>query len=399
MATESSWRTLWALDPNVRFLNHGSFGACPKVVIDAQRDWQLQLESQPVAFFERDCREPWEKARAALATFVGARADDLVFLSNATTGVNTVLRSLDFSPGDELLVTDHAYNACANALKFVAKCANVSIRTARIPFPIESADQAVDAILGQVTNRTKLALIDHITSATGLVLPIAQIVEELNTRGVDTLVDGAHSVGHVELDLSKLGAAYYTSNCHKWLCTPKGTAFLHVRADRQVGMRPLTISHAASRDPEEPGFFHAEFDWQGTADPTGFLTIPLAIEYLGSLFPGGWRDLRAHNRALALEARRIIGDRLSIPPAAPEDMLGNLVAFPLQPRPGLPDHVLTPDPLHERLMTEANIEVPVFRWFSPPHRFVRISAQLYNHADEYRELADALMRLGEGPTS
>jgi isopenicillin-N epimerase len=371
----SPWRALWALDPDTLFLNHGSFGACPTAILDEQARWRCELEREPVAFFEDIARKPWADARAALATFLGAEPADLVFVNNATSGVNTVLRSYTFEAGDELLVTDHAYQACRNALDYVAERENIRVIVAEVPFPIASPDEAVTAILDSVTPRTRLALIDHITSATGIILPVERIIGELGERGVDTLVDGAHVPGHLDLDLGKLGAAYYTGNCHKWLCTPKGTAFLHVRRDLQTGVRPLTISHAASLPPDDPARFQAEFDWPGTTDPTGFLTIPAAIEFLGSLMAGGGPAVRAHTHALAMHARAVIGERLNIPPAAPKNMLGNLVAFPLK--------------------NEASIQVPVYRWFSPPRRLLRISAQLYNHADEYVRLADVLHEFGE----
>ena len=261
----------WSLDPKVIYLNHGSFGACPTVVLQMQSDLRREMESEPVDFLVRRLPARLDEARKVFAAFVGAEPADLVFVPNATTGVNAVLRSLDFAPGDELLTTSHVYAACRKTLDFISSRSGARVVVADVPFPIESEDEVVAPILAAVTARTRLALLDHITSPTALVYPIRRLVEELDSRGVDTLVDGAHAPGMVPLDLEGLGAAYYTGNAHKWLCAPKGAAFLFVRRDRQAGLHPSAISHGYSLG------FHAEFDWTGTCDPTAWLCIPEAI--------------------------------------------------------------------------------------------------------------------------
>src|SRR5438067_6110862 len=242
----SSLARLWTLDPAVTFLNHGSFGACPRPVLEAQQCLRERLERQPVQFLVRDLEVLLDDARRALAAFLGADPAGLVFVPNATTGVNAVLRSLALAPGDQLLVTDHAYNACRNALDFVAAAARAEVVVVPVPFPLASADAVVEAVLARATPRTRLALLDHVTSPTGRVLPIRRPVRELAARGVDTLVDGAHAPGMLPLDLGALGAAYYAGNCHKWLCAPKGAGFLHVRRDRRAVVRPVVISHGAN---------------------------------------------------------------------------------------------------------------------------------------------------------
>jgi isopenicillin-N epimerase len=329
---------------------------------------------------------------------VGAQTDHLAFVNNATTGVNAVLRSLHFEPDDELLVTDHAYNACRNALDFVAERAGAKVVVSPIPFPIESPGQVVDALLARVTSRTRLAMLDHVTSPTALVLPLEEIASALSARGVEVLVDGAHAPGMVPLDLEALGDAgvtYYSGNCHKWLCAPKGAGFLWVTPDRRESIRPTVISHGANAVDTSRSRFHREFDWVGTADITPWLCVPTAIDAVGESLEGGWDAIRARNHAMALEARDLLLDALGLAAApARDDMLGSMAALPLR----WPDGV-TPgrgfDTLNARLFEGYRIEVPVMRWPSPPRRLLRISAQLYNTRADYERLAQALQDLGE----
>jgi isopenicillin-N epimerase len=382
----------WPLDPDILFLNHGSFGACPIPVLQAQLRVLERLERNPVGFLAREFEPRLDEARAALAEFVGAPAENLVFVPNATTGVNTVLRSVALDPGDEILVTSHEYNACRNALDFVAERTGVRVVTIPIPFPIAGPEPVVRAVLERVTPRTRLLLIDHVTSPTALILPVEPLVRELNARGIDTLVDGAHGPGMLPLQLQALGAAYYTGNCHKWLCAPKGAGFLYARPDRQAGLRPLVISHGANATRLDRSRFHLEFDWTGTQDPAPYLCVSVAIRVLGSLLPGGWEELRARNHALAVEGRRILCEALEIAPPCPEEMLGSMAALPLETgeTAAPPDGVPADDPLERALFDRHRIVVPVFRWPDPPARIVRISAQVYNRAEQYQMLARAL---------
>jgi isopenicillin-N epimerase len=390
--TDRDLAALWPLDPSVVFLNHGSFGACPTEVLRHQATLRAEMEAEPVRFLSRELDGRLDVARQALAAFIGADADDLAFVTNATGGVNAVLRSLAFVPGDELLTTDHAYGACRNTLDFVASRSGAHLVIVQIPFPLASPDAAVDAVLSRVTSRTRLALLDHITSPTAVILPIERLVRELAGRGVDVLVDGAHAPGMVPLDLNALGAAYYSGNCHKWLCAPKGSAFLWVRRDRQRDVRPLTISHGASVTRAERSRFRLEFDWTGTSDPTAWLTVPRAIEYLGSLVPGGWPALMARNHALALEARRLVCAAAGTPPPCPDDMVGSLASIVLPDGPTRDIGWRRPDPIQRRLFNGWGIEVPVMSWPAAPRRLVRISAQLYNRLDHYATLADAVSK-------
>jgi isopenicillin-N epimerase len=385
----------WPLDPGVTFLNHGSFGSCPLPVLEFQRELRERMERQPVKFFVRDLEELLDWARVRLAKFLGGKAENLVFVPNATSGVNAVLRSLDFDPGDELLVTDHEYNACRNALDYVAQRTGAKVVVAKIPFPLGSAEEVIEAVMGAVTWRTRLALLDHVTSQTGLVLPIEFLVRELNARNVDALVDGAHAPGMVKLDLHSLNAAYYTGNCHKWVCAPKGAAFLHVREDRQARVRPLVISHGANSPRTDRSRYLIEFGWMGTSDPTAALSVPKAIEVVRSLRPGGWDEVMRHNRDLALAGRRVLCDALRIPPPCPDEFIGALASVPIpDARSSKPSkNPLYLDPLQDRLLEEFGIEVPVIPWPAPPKRLLRISAQLYNSLPQYEKLAAALKKL------
>jgi len=381
----------WTLDPDIAFLNHGSFGACPAPVQAVQQQLRDRIERQPVQFFVRDLEGLLDEARASLATFLGADADDLALVPNATTGVNAVLRSLNLNPGDELLTTNHEYNACRNALEFVAERAGATVVVADIPLPLASSQQAAAIILDAVTPRTRLALLDHITSQTALILPIEELTTALAELGIPVLVDGAHAPGMVPVDLNKLGAAYYTGNCHKWLCAPKGAGFLHVRKEYQESVRPAIISHGANSTRRDRSRFLAEFDWTGTTDPTAALSVPAALEFMGSLLPGDWDAVRERNHSLALAARSLLCTELDLEPLCPDDMIGAIASLPLPPGSGEPpSSPLYADPLQDTLLERYSIEVPVIPWPAAPQRLVRISAQVYNTLDEYQRLADAL---------
>jgi len=365
-------RRHWGLDPAVSYLNHGSYGACPTAVLAEQSRLRAGMEADPVRFFTRELAPRLDAALAALGAFVGAAPSDLAFVSNATAGVNAVLRSLDFKPGDEILVTDHAYEACANAAQYVAAHTGARVVVARVPFPVRGSREVVEAVLSAAGPRVRLAVLDHVTSVTALVWPIAELVTSLKGRGIDTLVDGAHAPGMIPLDIASLGAAYYAGNCHKWLCAPKGAGFLHVRRDRQDGIAPTVISRINRT-------LRGRFDWTGTWDPTAALSVPAALQHLASLLPGGWPAVMAANHALALRARAILCESLRLEPPAPGGMLGAMAALILPAMPGQ-------DTLQDRLAQEG-IEVPVVAWGDPQRRVLRVSAQLYNAEEEFRRLA------------
>lgn len=379
-----SFAAHWGLDPSVVYLNHGSYGACPSEVLAAQSALRWEMERELVDFMNGTLPSRLKAARQPLASFVGADAADLVFVTNATMGVNAVLRSLPFGPDDELLVTSHTYNACRMTVDYVAARCGVGIVVAELPFPCRHEDDIVGAILDRVSPRTRLALIDHVTSPTALVLPLARLVHELQSRGIDTLVDGAHAPGMVRVALNELGAAYYTGNAHKWMCAPKGAAFLHVRRDRQKVLHPTVISHGYDSG------LQAEFDWTGTCDPTAWLCIPEAIRFMGSLLPGGWPEVMATNRALVLRARRLLFDTLQVEAPCPETMIGTMATIALPKfAAGSLGATLDADGLHD-WFRKRGVEL----WFHPhPMPICRISAQLYNDYGQFERLAAMLQEL------
>ena len=385
----SSFQQLWSLDPSVTFLNHGSFGACPTTVLEAQQRLREQLEHEPLRFFGREWEPLLDEARKKLAEFVGGDAEDLVFVPNATTGVNSVLRSLVFHPEDEILTTNHEYNACRNALDFIASRTGARVVVAKIPFPIESPQEILDAVIEQVSPKTRLALLDHVTSQTGLIFPLQQLVKQLQQRGVDTLVDGAHAPGMLPLNLLEIGATYYTGNCHKWLCAPKGAAFLYVRRDKQPEIRPLTISHGANSPRTDKSRFQLEFDWMGTDDPTAYMCVPEAIAFMGSLLPGGWNELRQRNHQLALQARQLLCEALNVSMPCPDEMIGSMAVVPMPEVLESRNFMALRDELFDRF----GIQVQVVPWQEKPKLLVRVSAQIYNTLEQYEYLGKALKEL------
>jgi isopenicillin-N epimerase len=387
----------WTLDPAITFLNHGSFGATPRAVLDAQTRWRARMEEEPVRFLAQELEGHLDAARSELATFLGSDPDDLAFVPNATAGINTVLGSLRFAPGDELLITDHAYNAARNALEAVGERWGARPVVVEVPFPDATPGDVCERILAAVSARTRLALLDHITSPTALVYPVRELIAELAARGVETLVDGAHAPGMLELDLVALGADYYTGNCHKWLCAPKGSGFLWARREHQPQIRPLAISHGANSPRTDRSLFRLEMDWTGTMDPSAYLSVPDALRFGGSLLPGGWDELRARNHQLALDARDLLCAALEVDPPAPDEMIGSMasVQLPFEDAPGAVQGVDLADPLHDRLLDEYHIQAMITPWPQRPagltwRRLVRLSAAPYNDLEDYRLLARVL---------
>ena len=398
----------WALDPNVTYLNHGSFGACLREVLQVQQRWRDRVDANPTSFLGRELEDLLDWVRSEIGAFVGADADDLALTTNATAGINIVLRSLVLRPGDEVLATDHAYNASLNALRFVAERSGARVILARIPFPCPDPDAAYTAIMSRVTPRTRLAMIEHVTSPTALVLPLERLVPALMARGVGVLVDGAHGPGQVPLDLRTLDPDWYAATAHKWVCAPKGTGFLYVRRDRQATIRPLAISHGANDRRTDRSRFRLEFDWTGTFDPSAFLTIPAAIDGMAEVMKGGWESIRAANRELAARARDVLAESTDAVPGGPASMSAAMASLVLPFAPRSRERAEEARGAITAGLLERRIEVPLIPWPSPwlidsgdlpPDTplglLVRVSAQLYNRIGQYERLASILAGLVE----
>ncbi|MFK7759421.1 MAG: aminotransferase class V-fold PLP-dependent enzyme [Phycisphaerales bacterium] len=378
----------FVIDPDVVYLNHGSFGACPRAILDAQSAHRLSAERELVRFYVHDCWAKLDRSRIALADLVKCDSADLVFVHNATTGVATALSNLDLQQDDELLVTNCEYKACMNNFGRVADRAGASITVADLPWPISSKEQVIDAIMSKVTTNTKVALLSLITSSTGIRLPVEELIPLLKEQGVITILDAAHGPGCVPMDIRGWGAAYTAGNAHKWLCAPKGAAFLHVQPEHQPGFVPLIDSNdamdldAAGSRTGRSGFNHA-FDYAGTDDVSAYLTIADCIEWINSNFRGGIQELMNRNKDLCLQARDLICDAIGVDAPVPDSMIGPLSTIDLPA--GLPS---APE-LKELLESKYQIQVPV--WGTPTSdSSLRISVQMYNSIEQYEYLAESL---------
>ncbi|NTU79217.1 MAG: aminotransferase class V-fold PLP-dependent enzyme [Chloroflexales bacterium] len=370
------------LRPGIAFLNHGSFGACPRPVFEAYQSWQRELEAQPVEFLGRRIGGLLAQARADLGAYLGAAADDLAFLPNATHAVNVVARALELAPGDEVLGTDHEYGAVERAWRFVCARRGARYLSAPIPLPIEGPDQVSEALWSAVTPRTRIIVVSHITSPTALTFPVTEICHRAREAGILTLVDGAHAPGQIELDLPALRADFYAGNCHKWLCAPKGAGFLYARREAQPLLKPLVVSWGWQ--PEAPGRspFVDYFGWAGTADPAAYLSVPAAIEYQRER---RWPAVRAACRALLAEARArvaALAGQGQICPDSPAWWV-QMAAVPLPP--------CDPARLKARLWEEYAVEVPIVVWRGRP--LVRISVQAYTTPSDIDRLVAGLRAL------
>ncbi|MCX8051106.1 MAG: aminotransferase class V-fold PLP-dependent enzyme [Chlorobi bacterium] len=373
-------RSAWLLDPDVVFLNNGSFGATPIEVLEVQHEWQRRFEREPLEFVGRHLHDELRSAAQAMAAFMSCRGEDVVFVENATTGINAVLRSIAplLRPGDRLLTTSHVYNAVRQAMRYIAWLTGAEYVEVPVPFPIASSEEVVERVSAVLTDRTRFAVFDHVTSPTGLIFPVEQLVRLCKERGVWVMIDGAHAPGMVPLDLESLGADWYTGNFHKWLFAPKGCAFLWTAPERQPITHPVVISHGYG------GGYLAEFDFTGTKDWSAYLSAPAGLAFLQRL---GFERARQYNRTLALHAQSVLAEALAIEPPAPPEMIAYLAAVPLAGRGRTLDDAQR---IHDWLFDEHRIEVPVFAFDGM--LVLRTASQVYNEADEYDYLADVLAR-------
>ena len=378
-------RDAFLLDPAVTFLNHGSFGACPREVFDDWQRWQRELERNPVEFLGRRSAALLATSRQALAGFVGAAAEDLVYVPNATTGVNIVARSLDLRPGDEILTTDHEYGACDATWQRVAAQCGARIVRVPVPLPFDS-ESFVERMLAAVTPATRLLFASHITSTTALLFPVAELCAAARARGISTLVDGAHAPGQVELDLDAIGADFYTGNCHKWLCAPKGAAFLHARPEHHERLHATVTSWGYAEQVSGHSGFDAylghsllerRLQWQGTRDISAWLAVPAAIDFQRR---HDWPRLRQRCHRMALATMHLLAAHFGLPPIGRDDDFGQMVPVPVPHRDG--------EALRAQLFAEHRIEVPVTGHGG--RHFVRVSVQAYNTEEELARLEAAL---------
>lgn len=379
----------WKLDPEVVHLNHGSFGATPIEVLEEQDRWRRAMESNPVTFMMETYQPALEEARRAVARFVGADPEGTVFVPNATYGVNSVTRSLEavMVPGSEIVVTNHGYNACNNAVAVSAERCGAELVVVDLPFPV-TGEEITAAILDRVSEKTALVVVDHVTSPTGIIFPVADLAAALEPD-VPLLVDGAHAPGMIGVDLASLGVSFYTANCHKWMCAPKGSGFLHVAERHRDHMSAVAISHGQNGGwPGSSSEYHARFDWTGTDDPSARLSVGAAIEVMGEHHPDGWDGIRRSNHELAITGRKIVADAVGADTATREDMIGSIASVELPPPDNGSDNIF--DPLMIDLRTKWRVEVPIFTWPDPSRRLLRISAQQYNSVSDYEKLAEAL---------
>jgi isopenicillin-N epimerase len=368
-------RHAWRLDPNFVTVNHGSFGATPDCVLAEQDVWRRRMEAQPTRFMGTVLPDAQRDAASRLGAFVGAAAADIAFVNNATTGCNAVLRSLSLQPGDEVLVLDHGYGAVRNTVRFVTERAAARMIEATIPFPHVTADGIVHEVAAAIGPRTRLAVIDHITSASALIMPLDRIIAACHEAGVPVLVDGAHGPGQVTLDLNNLGADWYAGNCHKWLCAAKGCGFLWTSAARQKDTHPTVISHGLGQ-----GYLQ-EFDWTGTIDPSPYLSIGTAIEFHESL---GGASLRQRNIDLATEAASLVARRLNTETI--DTVHGGAMRLVR-----LPAGRDTQAAIIRAKLLHAGTDAPVHAIGGA--LWLRLSAFAYNELEDYARLADIVARV------
>ena len=382
-------REHWALDPEIVYLNHGTVGAPPRRVLAAQQAIRDAIERQPSRYLLRELAEirvggpraekPRLRAAAeAVGEFLGARGDDLVFVDNATAGVNAVLRSLDLRPGDELVVTDHGYGAVNNVAAFVARGAGAAVRTVALPYRLRATREAVDAYAAVLTPRTRVVIVDHVTSETALVMPVAELIALGRAHGAAVLVDGAHAPGALDLDIAALGADWYVGNLHKWAYSPRSCGILWAPPARQAGLHPPVVSWGLDQG------FTTEFDWVGTRDPSPYLAAPAGIAFLREL---GAAEVRAYNHSLAWRGAGLLTRRWETDLEVDEATVGTMATVPLPARAGSDAEAAAR--LRDALLFEDCIEVQMHA--AHGRLWARISAQVYNDLSDVERLAEAVL--------
>lgn len=386
----------WELDPAVTFLNHGSYGAVPTAVRQAHDAYRKRMEREPVRFFKVDLEHLMDGLRKTLGGFLKCDPMGIAPVANATIALSTILTNTDWKPGDEVIVTDHEYASGVNELQRMAPKTGLRVVTVKIPMPCAGPEVVLDAVLDAITPRTKMVLISHITSPTSLILPVEQIVWRCRELGIETLVDGTHAPGQIDVDVARMNPTYYVGSGHKWLSAPKGTGFMYVAPEKRDGFRTLALSSRAAKIRPDRSLFLRDFDYMGTDDYTNILAMKDAIEFLGGLYPGGWDELRRRNHEMVIRGRRIVADAVApfypgMNPACPESMIGCMATILLPD--ACPEMAARPtlydDPLQDALIEQHRVAVPIWR-LNNVQRVLRISAQAHNCLNDYERLAEAL---------
>ena len=382
----------WSLDQDIVFLNHGSFGATPKYILEKQSEYRDLMEKEPVDFFVNIMPDILHQSKSALADFVGASPNDMVFAQNTTTGVNQILASFPYEQGDEWLVTSHAYGACTNAIKHFAKRNKINLNIAEIPFPVNDEITILKSIEKKITKNTKLALIDHITSASGMIFPVEKIIHLLHSHNIKVIIDGAHVPGMIDLNIKKLNPDFYIGNCHKWLCAPKGSAFIYVRNEYKKLVKPLVISHFNDTDLKGESHWSNQFMWDGTHDFSQYLCVKDTIDFMDSIHSKGWEGIIEHNHNLVWKGANLIADKIGAKLPLKEKFIGSIINIPMPDgKQGFPKFNET-SALKKVLFEKYKIEVPIFFFPTEPKQWIRLSAQLYNSLDQYDYLGDCLVK-------
>ena len=368
------------LDPDITFLNHGSFGACAKPVYEDLLNWQMQMEREPVKFFEDTIFDALKKSRQVLGNYINCPADDLVYFPNPTTAINAAARSLKLEPGDEVLSTNHIYGALDRTWKYICNKNETEFVKADIPFPIQSKDEFLNCFFKAVTSKTRVIFLSHITSMTAMIFPVEEVVEFSRENNILSIIDGAHAPGHIPLDILTLSPDIYTGACHKWMCTPKGTSFLYVKKELQENIHPLVVSWGW--ESENPGVskFLDWHEWQGTRDMSAFLTIPAAVKFMDD---NDWLNVGDKCSEMVIHTRNKLLNYLNISHPCPDDWLGQMASIPLPHNDAVE--------IKNLLLNKYHIQVPVFTWKGKV--YLRYSIQAYNSESDLEKLFSAVKEL------
>ncbi|KAA0217300.1 MAG: aminotransferase class V-fold PLP-dependent enzyme [Leptolyngbya sp. PLA3] len=382
-------RVVWPLGAGLTYLNHGSYGSCPAYVLERQDEIRARMERDPTRFFKVDLEKLSDRTRSALSDLINAPADDIGLMGNGTVAMAVALNACSFAPGDEVVVTDHEYSATINELNRISERTGVRIVKAQIRVPVQGEDQVFEAVTSAVTQRTKLVVVSHIASASAIIFPVERISHFCRDRGIEVLLDGAHTPGQVKIDIEALAPTFYAASCHKWLNAPKGSGFLYAHPSVQGRVRAMVQSCRVHLKRARKSFL-CDTDYVGTGDYTANLVIPDAIEHLGAQLPGGWEAIIASNHAKVIEARSMLCDRCPVQAMAPEQMIGTMASVMLPENPDRTRPTCYEDCLQDTMNERHAIQIPVWEMYPVTPRVMRISAQLYNHMGEYEMLAEAL---------